>query len=82
MSKRKLKPWMRVEQVFIWSGAIAVYHPMAAAIAIGMDEDLSRPLVAGGASWIVETLAMYPHTLNARSMERISEVDCGGFRRA
>jgi hypothetical protein len=33
MSKRKLKPWMRVEQVLIWSGAIAISVLVAGAIA-------------------------------------------------
>jgi hypothetical protein len=48
--------------------------PMDAAVAVGMDEDFTRPLVVGGAIWIVETLALSPHTLNSSSTERISEI--------
>ena len=32
MSKRKLKPWMRVEQAFIWSAAIALSLMVVGAI--------------------------------------------------
>jgi hypothetical protein len=33
MSKRKLQPWMRLEQAFIWIAAIAVSLMAAGAIA-------------------------------------------------
>jgi hypothetical protein len=33
MSKRKLKPWMRLEQALIWSAAIVVSLMVAGAIA-------------------------------------------------
>jgi hypothetical protein len=56
-----------------------IFHPMAAALAIWMDEHLARPAIVARAIRVIETLANCPHPRDARRMERVREIGVADF---
>jgi hypothetical protein len=51
-----------------------INHPMAAALAIRMDEYLTRPPIVARAVRVVETLALCPHPRDAGRVKRVREI--------